>query len=357
MQHEIIRSNELDRHLTHVWDTLQDVSDDFSSPFFSHGFASAIGRHRGDVRIAILRNDGEIYGFLPFHLRPGKCAAPVGGQICDYHGVIGKVPDTDYRGGRLMRDCGLTSYDFNHGLVSQPILSTNAFSFSDSHRADLREGIERWKDIVGAQSKQLSTLMRKSRKIEREFGALNFVQNDTSEKAWEEFVSWKDKSLRGQGAAGFPGPSWLCKLLEDIRRVDEPRFGGRFSTLYAGDRLIAAHLGVISHRAWHWWYPTYDPSIPQFSPGLMLLFHCVEEAGRMGLDELDFGRGTQRYKMQFGTNSRQLCEGSLERPLTTFGAARAVRKSTQRLINRTMPDQTSNFFKRAGAKVLRAGII
>lgn len=357
MQHEIIGSSELDDHLTQVWDALLDESADYSSPFFSHGFVSAVGRHRNDLRIAVLRSDGKITGFLPFHLTHGKCAAPVGGQISDYQGVIGAVTDTGSRGEKLMRNCGLSAYDFNHGLASHPMLSANAFSFSESRRADLRDGFERWKSDVSAQSKQLKALTRNKRKIEGELGPLRLVLNDTSEKAWQKFVSWKDKSLRDQGAAGFPGRHWLGDLLQDIRGVDGPRFSGRFSTLYAGDRLVAAHFGMVSHRAWNWWFPTYDPSFSQFSTGLLLLYHCVEEAARMGLDELDFGRGSQLYKMQFGTRSRQLCEGSLERPLSPFGVARAVRKSTQLLANRTMSDQTSSIIRRAGTKILRAGII
>ncbi len=317
----------------------------------------AVGRHRNDLRIAVLRSEAGITGFLPFHLKLGGCAAPVGGQICDYQGVIGGVEDPGPRGGRLMRDCGLSSYDFNHGLAAQSILEDNAFSFSNSLRADLRDGFDQWQNEVRAQTKQMTKLNRMVRKIEREQGELRFVRDDNSEQAWAAFVGWKDMALRQQGAPGFPGPDWIADLLGDIRVVNTARFAGLFSTLYSGDRMIAAHFGMRSDRAWHWWFPSYDPEMQQYAPGLLLLLFCVEEAARIELKEFDFGRGTQRYKTQFGTRARRLCEGSLERSGTAFGTARVLRKSAQRLANKALPEQAAAFVRRAGTKVFRAGLI
>lgn len=357
MRHEILRPSEFSPDLARVWDNLLDQDEDFASPFFAHEFAMAVGRHREDLRIAVLRSACEITGFLPFHLKLGGCAAPVGGQICDYQGVIGVAADPGPGGSKLMRACGLSSYDFNHGLAAQSVLAENAFSLSNSRRADLRGGFEQWRTEVRAQTKQMTKANRLGRKMEREQGELRFVRHDSSDQAWDAFVGWKDAALRQKGATGFPGPSWVDCLLRDIRDIDMPRFAGLFSTLYAGDRIVAAHFGMRSDRAWHWWFPSYDPAMREYAPGLLLLLFCVEEAARMGLSELDFGRGTQLFKMQFGTRARQLCEGSLERPETAFGAARLLRKSAQRLANKALPEQAAVFVRRAGTKVFRAGLI
>lgn len=357
MRHEILRPSELTPDLDLIWNDLLDQNDDLVSPFFSHEFVKAVGHHREDLRIAVFRSAGAITGFLPFHRKPGGCAAPVGGQICDYQGIIGVAADAGKRGDGLLRGCGLSSYDFNHGLLSQTLLAENAFSFSYSLRADLRGGFEPWQAEVRAQTKRLTNLNRMKRKIEREQGKLRFVRHDNSAQAWDTFIGWKDDALRQQGAAGFPGPDWIASVLQDIRDTDTPRFAGLFSTLYAGDRLVAAHFGMRSDRAWHWWFPSYDPASQQYAPGLILLLFCVEEAARMGLSELDFGRGTQRYKKEFGNRSRPLCEGSLERPGTVFGATRVLRKCVQRLANKALPEQTAAITRRVGTKILRAGLI
>ncbi len=307
--------------------------------------------------MAVLRGDDGVCGFLPFHIKTGGCAAPVGGQICDYQGIIGTAPDAGRRGERLLRGCGLSAYDFNHGLAGDPLMSANAFAFSVSRRADLRDGLESWTRDVSANSKQLATVRRKMRKIEREIGPLRLERHDASDSAWSLFRRWKDDSLRQQGAPGFLEPEWVNALIHDLRDQDEPRFGGMFSTLYAGDRMIAAHFGLRSHRAWHWWFPSYDPALGNMSPGMVLLLLCIEEAANMGLEEIDFGRGEQRYKQQFGNRSRELCEGSLERPATPCGAIRACRKSMQRLANRTLPGHAGDIFRRGCTKVLRAGLL
>ena len=357
MQHEILRPSEFTPELAKTWNDLLDRDDDLASPFFTLDFASAVGRHRSDVRIAVLRSAGKVTGFLPFHHKAGGCGAPVGGPISDYQGVIGNCADPGTSGGGLLRGCGLSCYDFNHGLMAQELFAENAFALSRSLRADLREGFDRWEAEVKAQTKQFTKLNRMRRKIEREQGELRFVRHDDTAQAWSTFIGWKDAALREQGAGGFPGPGWIGSVLEDIRDIDTPRFAGLFSTLYAGDRMVAAHFGMRSDRAWHWWFPSYDPAMQNYAPGLLLLQSCVEEAAQLGLQELDFGRGTQRYKKEFGNRARPLCEGSLERRATAFGTSRLLRKSAQRLANRTLSEEKASIVRRAGTKILRAGLI
>lgn len=357
MPHEILRPGALTAELAAQWDALLDQDEDFGSPFFAHEFTRAVGRHRDDLYIAVLRDAGAVTGFLPFHRKAGGCAAPVGGQICDYQGVIGTVAQPGPRGEALLRGCGLSAYDFNHALAAQDLLARNAFDVSHSLRADLRSGFDSWQAEVRAQTKQAAKMDRMRRKIVREQGELRFIAHDRSAEAWLTFIGWKDAALRRQGAGGFPGPGWVGAVLHDIRNIDTPRFAGLFSTLYAGDRLVAAHLGMRSDRAWHWWFPSYDPALQHYAPGLLLMLCCIEEAAKTGLAELDFGRGTQRYKREFGNRARVLCEGSLERQATLPGAARALRKSAQLLANRLMPESKSALFRRAGTKLLRAGLI
>ncbi|MGC5198970.1 GNAT family N-acetyltransferase, partial [Aphanothece microscopica] len=131
-----------------------------------------------------------------------------------------------------------------------------------------------WKSEVSAQSREFSALARKRRKTEREIGPIRFVANDPSEAAWDTFVQWKDAALRKLGLDGFLTTAWTRALIEDLRRTDTPSFGGMFSTLYVGDRLVSAHFGLRTDRVLHWWFPTYDPAPELMSPGTMLLVDC-----------------------------------------------------------------------------------
>jgi len=104
-------------------------------------------------------------------------------------------------------------------------------------------------------------------------------------------------------------------------------------------------------------FPTYGQDFRAYSPGLILLLFCVEEAARSGLTELDFGRGAERYKKEFGNRSRPLCEGSLERRTRPAGSFRTLRKGIQRFVNRRMSEEHADVIRRAANRWLRAGIL
>ncbi len=356
MRSKVISASDLSPTLIQAWHALQDRSPDLASPFFCPEFTQAVARHRKDLRVTILQAGNDITGFLPFHRKMGGCGAPVGGQVSDYQGVIG-APDDPAAIPHLLRASGLAAYDFNHALAGNPIFAQNAYWRSRSPRADLRLGLDAWRADINGQTKALKTLERKRRKLARELGPLRFVVHDDCEPAWRDFLDWKNRALQQAGAAAFLGEPWLAKLIADLRVTQGDRFGGYFSTLYAGDRLVAAHFGIRSGRAWHWWFPTYDSTLRNHSPGLVLMLFCIEEAARVGLAELDFGRGTQRYKKEFGNRARELCEGSLELWHTPCGASRKMRKAAQRVANRYLPDKAADFIRRGATKVLRAGVI
>lgn len=357
MRYDIVPITELPQDLLKLWQDRQDASPALCSPFFSPGFAQAVGRQRDDLRVVIITDGSAVSGFLPVHVKTGGCAVPVGGQVNDYQGIIGTAPDAGLRGEGLLARAGLVSYDFNHGLTEHALMADNAFNHATSFRADLRGGLDAWQQEVSRQTSELGKLGRKRRKLEREIGPLRFVPNDPGDAVWDQFLSWKAGALRRLGVANLFDVDWFANLIAELRRTDDPGFGGMFSTLYAGDRLIAAHFGIRSRSAWHWWFPSYDASLSKVSPGLILLVECIEHAASRGMDEIDFGRGTELFKRQFGNRHRALCEGSLERPLNPFGAARAARKATQRLANRVLPGKASDILRRGGNRILRAGLL
>ncbi|MFC2970225.1 GNAT family N-acetyltransferase [Acidimangrovimonas pyrenivorans] len=353
---ETLPADALSPDLVARWHALQAQSPALANPFFSPGFTQAVGRHRPDLRVAVLRDGNTVTGLFPFHRKPGGCGAPVGGQISDYQGVIA-APDSLPDAGDLLVAAGLGAYDFNHALAEQAPFAAGAFWHSASPRADLSDGIEAWRGEVRARSSALKTLERKRRKLTRELGELRFLAHDPSAAAWQSFLDWKARSLGKQGVRGFLAEPWLAGLIDDLRATQEPEFGGYLSTLYAGDRLVAVHFGLRSARVWHWWFPTYDEELGSYSPGLILMLLCIEEAAATGMIELDFGRGTQRYKREFSNRSRPLCEGSLERWTRPCGTLRGLRKFGQGAANRLLPRKGADFTRRAGTKLLRAGLI
>jgi len=344
---------ELGADLIARWRQLQAGGANLASPFFTPEFSQAVAGCRDDLFLGLIEDGGTVTGLLPYHRRPGGRGVPVGGTVCDYQGVIG-TPVPAEAAGAMLRGFRLAAYDFNHGLAEQPLLAENAFAGSVSPRADVRQGYDAWAEDVGRKGNALKTLARKERKLERELGPLRFKKHDEDPNSWKLFLEWKRDALKQMGV-NFLTAGWDERLLEALRTTQLDGFEGRFSTLYAGDRMVAAHLGIATPRAWHWWFPAYAPDTGNLSVGLGLLRHCIAAAARDGIGELDFGKGAERYKAEFSNAERRLCEGSLERAGHPLGLARLLRKTVQRQAEKRVSVERAAFLRRVGNRLLAAG--
>lgn len=347
-------SDQLDSELVRDWERLQAGSDALQSPFYAWQFTQIMARHRDDVSVATFQDEHGISGILPFHRQKLKVAAPVGAQISDYQGIIGHLP-ANLNAKDALKELGLAAYDFNHVPRDQGLFERAAFRFTHSPRVDLRAGLTDWRNTVLAQTSSLKNIERKRRKIERELGSLRFCVHDTDRRAWDAFVLWKRAALEEQGNSGFLTDAWLNAVIEDIRDTQTAEFSGAFSTLYAGDTLVAAHFGMCSRTVWHWWFPTYSSDYQKYSPGLILLLFCIEHAAEAGFSELDFGRGTQRYKRELSNAQRNLCEGAIIDAGTLGGGARALRKKGYGLLQSAgASERVIELFRRGSDRVLGA---
>ncbi|PSL18456.1 GNAT family N-acetyltransferase [Shimia abyssi] len=354
MRCDIISVPDLDADSIEQWRQNQLQNPDLCSPFFSVGYAQAVAKHRSDVKVAVIEYSEQTKSFFAFHKLSRARGAPLGGQISDYQGIVGPT-GAPIHTPSFLKSVGLASYDFNHALQTQPTFAQNAYWQSDSPRIDLRDGYENWYKGRAQETSALKTVARKKRKLIRELGELRFLAHDPDPDAWDIFLEWKRAALAEQNARFILDTPWLMDVAKTIRDTKTTDFAGMFSTLYAGDRLIAAHFGMRSHAALHWWMPSYDASLNRYSPGLVHLALCAEDADARGLSEVDLGRGTQRYKREFSNASRQLCEGSLERPLSIPGSARGIRKLTQKGLNRFGSNRSAELGKRAMTRALSQG--
>jgi CelD/BcsL family acetyltransferase involved in cellulose biosynthesis len=91
-------------------------------------------------------------------------------------------------------------------------------------------------------------------------------------------------------------------------------FAGVCSTLRAGDRLVAVHVGMRSPQVLHWWFPAYDRELARYSPGMILLFRLAEAAHSAGIRTIDLGKGDEDYKQRVMTRGVVIREGAVEMP-------------------------------------------
>ena len=327
MRAEVIRPQELGPAQIERWRSIINNQTGYHSPFYAPEFSQAVAEARDDAFVAVLESAGKTVGFFPFHRLHRGVAKPIGGPISDYHGPI-LAMGLDLDPAWLLKVCGLASYDFNHLPTAIDGFSSNAYASSQSPIINLEGGYDGYVSQASKSVKKvLSNTNRLRRKMEREIGPVSFEFQEASNTVFQQFVVLKDqhfRKLRVQSAFSIP---WVAQTLERIRRTQSPEFAGVFSTLHAGDKLMAAQFGMRSKTVLHWWFPTYDREAVAYGPGITLLTEVASCASEQGFSVVDLGRGDESYKSRLKTNETQLCEGSVELSATLPGILRSGQKA------------------------------
>lgn len=352
---DVVRASDLGECEVKDWLRLLSDVPYLTSPFFHHEFTRAVALARDDVRIAIATSSGQIRAILPFHQKAFGVAAPIGGQMSDYQGAIGAA-EIDLAA--LLSKAGVSAYDFNHGLSRQRSLTDNAYLHTSSPLIDLRAGFDSWlRNRKATGSGDIKNTERKARKLAREHGPLRLILNERSPSAWTSFLGWKSGALRELNVKPMTEIAWMMKALETLRMVDKTGFSGMLSCLYAGDRLASIHFGLRTGSVIHWWFPTYDPMLSPYSPGLILLYEMAKAAPGTGCETIDLGRGQERYKRSFANSFTSICEGSVAAPGSLVGFARRSRVALQRAANAHLPQPIADLCRRGGTRILDAGLL
>ena len=126
-----------------------------------------------------------------------------------------------------------------------------------------------------------------------EYKAAQYVRTGRSDR-------FADKRFRG-----------FLEELFAIRTVD---FQMRLSRLDAGDQNAALYLSLRANDRLAGWFPTYDPDLASYSPGMACML-AIEAAANDGLQQLDLGEGAADYKDSFKNFDDEVADGWSERPV------------------------------------------
>jgi CelD/BcsL family acetyltransferase involved in cellulose biosynthesis len=316
--------------LADCWRALQESNPLLSSPFFAPEFTRAVAEVRDDVEVAVIEGHDGIAGFFPFQRGRFATAEPVGGRLSDYQGLICRQ-DFPVQVCELLRACRLSAWDFTHLLAAQVPVSTLDRVDIRSPIIDLSDGYEayaRWLNDEGRGVIKRYTYL--SRKLAKDLGPVRFVPHSPDPALLSRLLDWKAEQQRRRSRHdGFTLPWWRA-VLHCLHGEQSAGFGGILSALYAGDHLLAAHLGLRSRRVWHYWVTCFDPSWAQYSPGLVLLLRMAESAASLGLNVIDLGYGDHEYKRRLMNTAVSLARGHVERPSVATVARRLCRVGRMR---------------------------
>ena len=324
ISYRLITVNELDSTLIEAWRSIQSRHRSFESPYFCPEFTQMVACVREDVRVVVIEDAGRPVGFFPHQRSFLGMGKPVGGPLSDYHGVIAD-PGSEWSVSELMCAAKLAVWTFDHLVDETKKFEPHVTAQATSPQIDLSRGFEHYLRELRDPPQDFA---RKARKIAREVGELDFTLHDAGSEPIEQMITWKREQYRRNRLVDVFGSHWTGELLRRIMNVQTAKFAGVCSVLRAGDRVIAVHVGMRSHRALHWWFPTYAQEFARFSPGIILLFRLAEVLAGQGLNLIDLGKGEDPYKQRVMTGVVALREGFVEQP-SLLASTRQLRRALE----------------------------
>jgi len=287
-----------------------------ANPFLSFEFARAVGAARPDARVAVIDDDtaaGSESGFFAFQVDDDGVGLPIGATICDAQAVV-SAPDLSWDAIELVTAAGLRSWSFDHLSVDQAPFVRHHRQRHVSPIVDLAGGLDPTLSAIRGQSKDvLAQVARRRRKLEREVGPVVFEWSSVDPEAdLATLMRWKTEQYQRTDTWDRFAQPWITTVLRELAGTQSMACTGLLSTLRAGDRLVAAHFGLLGTERLCWWFPAYEPEVSRYSPGLILLVDLVTEAATRGLASIDLGRGEHPYKLRVATGSYEVAEGSVD---------------------------------------------
>ncbi len=307
----VVPGRQLTPELCARWDEILRSNPALSSPYFRPEFTQAVSAVRTDVEVAVIEGEDGIEAFFPYQRGSFSAATPVAGRLSDFHGLIAEPAFTcDPRA--LLRQCGLRSWSFDHLLAAQNSFQPFVFKQAVSPYLDLSRGFDVYEVERRAQTSELATTKRKLGKLGREIGPVRLEWRSTDRLALQKLLSWKSDQYIRTGCCDLFTFEWIRRLFDQLLERDNIELSGILSCLYAGDRLVAAHLGMTSQHVLHWWFPSFDQELGKYSPGLGLMYLMAQQANEQGITRIDLGKGDEEYKFKFASGFEPVAEGCVD---------------------------------------------
>ncbi|WP_030781563.1 GNAT family N-acetyltransferase [Streptomyces sp. NRRL S-920] len=319
--------------LRSAWHRAMGESPEYANPFLAPEFAEAVAKFRGGAHLAVLRENGQPVGFLPFERTPFGVGRAIGLGLSDCQALVhrpGVVWDTE----DLLKACHLSVFEFDHLVEEQKPFSGYVTGTFASPVLDLTAGdgsYPQW--LRGTYPGLAKTTLKKERRLGRDVGELRFVYDERDPRVLRTLMRWKSAQYRRTGRMDRFARPWIVGLVDHLFQVREEHLTGVLSVLYAGDRPVAAHFGPASRTVFAAWFTAYDPEFGYYSPGMMMHLRMAEAAGRQGVRIMDMGRGEKEYKDRLKTRELRVGEGFATRPHPVAAVHRMWRRPVRGLRN------------------------
>ena len=126
------------------------------------------------------------------------------------------------------------------------------------------------------------------------------------EKSLESFILLHQIRWEHKGTTGNFRSQRFLRFHREIARVFAEKGWVHLDFLRLNGEPIAGIYGYGYNDRYSFYLPGFNPTVvPEASPGMLLLFHRIEEAIRQGYQEFDLLRGVAGYKMAWANGLRR----------------------------------------------------
>jgi len=322
----------LDPSLRAAWTALTVGNPVLASPYFAPEFTEAVASVTRTARLLVVEEDGRIAALLPMQRRAPGLYGPIGGPLNDIHGLIAPA-GTTVDSADLLANAGVGMMSLRHAPIGAAALGARFGAPHAFHVMTLAGGYAAYEERRLPFAKSAFRAIRtRSEKARKDFGALTLVFDDRSDRTLETLIRWKQAQFAATRQPMLFDFSWVRELVDRLHTAHDPALRGQLSSLYFGDALVAAHFGLRTRETLHYWFPGYDPTYAELSPGNILLRLMAESAAAEGVQALHLGAGEYRYKLEFSDCSFPVTDGVA---FARSGAGHAAAAASQALAHLT----------------------
>jgi CelD/BcsL family acetyltransferase involved in cellulose biosynthesis len=324
----VVRPDELGPAELTAWRQFRKDQPGLQNPFLAPEFTLAVARQRPAARVAVLEESDGIAGFFPFEVRNRVVGVPIGFGISDCQGLVHRN-GLDLDAKALLTACRLPVFEFDHLMASQ--FTDHHTTLSSSPLMNLENGYPAYVENRNKAGDVVKQTLRKQRKMTREVGDERFVWDDRAPEALAALREWKSAQyLRTQQYDRFATP-WIAGVLEELQASASDDCRAVVSTIYAGDRPVAAHLGLRSESVLAYWFPSYDQDLSKYSAGILLCLRMAEAGAADGIRRIDLGKSEALYKTRLMNDETPVAAGRVGRSWTITTARRTQNAVTRSL--------------------------
>ncbi|MBA3517977.1 MAG: GNAT family N-acetyltransferase [Rhizobiales bacterium] len=165
------------------------------------------------------------------------------------------------------------------------------------------DGVASYPAIL-SQKKRRNINLARNRCARRGTVSIERAQGDEALDALEHLFRLHAARWALRGEAGVLAPHQVRSFQRDAVPGLEAAGLLRIHTLAIGDRVVAVYYALSQNSRFSVYLTGFDPDFDFESPGVVLLAHVIGEAVAEGCREIDFLRGQEPYKYEWGAVDR-----------------------------------------------------